>query len=313
MATGGARAGAEAPGCVVMNESFSALWVAEGAEPPVLPGVTWLASPPDHVDGAVVAEVWWQLSPVALEERLFQPTWDTHLLTTAIVMVAPDAALEQRCLWLGRGVQDVLADAHPSALFRAMAHAVARKRREVASRLAYATDLATGLPHQLQLIEHINHLLALREREPAPMVLIALRLQGLERAAERLGDDAASVLRRKLAVRLRSGLRAGDVVASMGSDSFGVLLSHVEAAADGEQVMGKLVRTLEAPIQVAGQPFGLQVSAGLACYPQHGRQAGELLQRAQAQAQNWAAMGRDGVGRMVQHTGQTPANDPDGA
>ena len=35
------------------------------------------------------------------------------------------------------------------------------------ARKAYATDLETGLPHQQQLIEHMSHLLALREREPA--------------------------------------------------------------------------------------------------------------------------------------------------
>jgi diguanylate cyclase (GGDEF)-like protein len=294
-----------------MNMPVSALWVSEGLEPPVLPGVAWLDVSASRAEDDVVAEVWWQLSPAALEARLTQPSFDTHLLTTAVVVMAPEASLDQRCAWLDRGVQDVLADADPTAVSRALAHAVARKRREVASRLAYATDLATGLPHQVQLIEHINHLLALREREPAPMVLIALRLQGLELAADRLGHDAASVLRRKLAVRLRSGLRAGDVVASMGSDSFGVLLSHVEAATDGDRVMNKLVRTLEAPILVAGQPFGLQVSAGLACYPQHGKQAAELLQRAQAQAQQWASMGTEGIGRLVQHSGQTPANDPD--
>ena len=54
------------------------------------------------------------------------------------------------------------------------ARKVERKRLEVAARKAYATDLATGLPNHAQLMEHMTHLLALREREPAPMVLLVL-------------------------------------------------------------------------------------------------------------------------------------------
>ena len=41
-----------------------------------------------------------------------------------------------------------------------MRHAVLRKRVERSAHTAYATDLATGLPHQAQLIEHLTQLLA---------------------------------------------------------------------------------------------------------------------------------------------------------
>ena len=39
-----------------------------------------------------------------------------------------------------------------------------RKRLDIAARRAHATDLATGLPNHAQLMEHMTHLLALRER-----------------------------------------------------------------------------------------------------------------------------------------------------
>ena len=46
-----------------------------------------------------------------------------------------------------------------------------------------------------------------REREPAPMALVVLRIEGLATAASRLGPESANVLRRKVAVRLRANLR----------------------------------------------------------------------------------------------------------
>ena len=107
---------------------------------------------------------------------------------------------------------------------------------ERAARKAYATDLATGLPNHAQLLEHMTHLLALREREPAPMALLVLRIEGLSTTEAALGAEAANVLRRKVAVRLRAGLRASDVVASIGADAFAVLLAWIDAPADGMRV-----------------------------------------------------------------------------
>ena len=75
---------------------------------------------------------------------------------------------------------------------------------ERAARKAYATDLQTGLPNRQQLIEHMSQLLALRGREPAPMALLVLRVEGFATTEARLGRESANVLRRKVAVRLEA-------------------------------------------------------------------------------------------------------------
>lgn len=213
-----------------------------------------------------------------------QPALPQAAFDHAVVVASAvaDDTLEAELLRLG--VEAVAVDADPVGLARAVRHAVERKRVERSARTAYATDLATGLPHQQQLLEHMTQLIALREREPAAMVLLVLRLEGFAQAAARLGGEAANILRRKVAVRLRGNLRAGDVVAAIGPDAFGVLLGHLEAAADGERVAAKLVRALQQPLQVAGQPCLVGAAVGLALYPDHGKDAALLLQRASAQA-----------------------------
>ena len=191
----------------------------------------------------------------------------------------PEPAAPQVARLLQLGVQDVVPtrDARADRLALALRQAVERKRLELAARRAYATDLSTGLPNHAQLMEHMTHLLALREREPAPMALLVLRIEGLATAEAALGAEAANVLRRKVAVRLRSGLRASDVVAALGADRFAVLLAWIDDAADGERVAAKLSQALQRPLSVAGQDVAVAVSAGVARYPGDGRDADTLL------------------------------------
>jgi diguanylate cyclase (GGDEF)-like protein len=234
------------------------------------------------------------LRAVAQWPGLAQAAFDRAVL---VCTGAEDEAAEQALLQLG--VEAIVPLTLGAGLPRLLRHAIERKRLERAARTAYATDLATGLPHQAQLVEHMTQLLALREREPAPMVLLVLRVHGFEQAAQRLGVEAGNVLRRKVAVRLRGGLRASDVVAAIGPDSFGVLLGRLEAKGDGERVAAKLVKSLQQPIPVAGQPCPVSAAVGLAIYPEHGKDAESLLKRASAQAGSVATVGGQGYAASV--------------
>lgn len=233
-------------------------------------------------------------------------------LHAAVLVIAPAGYVEAEALMLLQsGVQEVLPEEEiePQRLARLLRHAVERKRLEAATRRAYATDLSTGLPHHPQLLEHMNHLLALREREPAPMALIALRVAGLAQTESLLGAEAANVLRRKAAVRLRSALRASDVVASIGPDTFAVLLAWIDSPRDGERVAAKLSQALARPFSVAGREQGLGVSVGLASYPEHGKDADALLRRAQGQAGQRVSVGGGQTARAVDRGPDSAAND----
>lgn len=256
----------------------------------------------DVVDVAV-------LSPAMVTD----PSLATELATRIAIVLQADA-VPPPADWMAAlelGVQDCLIPADwslPSAALRvhgaALRHRLARD-----ARTAYATDLATGLPHQQQLIEHMSHLLALREREPAPMALLVLRIEGLATTGARLGVEAASALRRKLAVRLRSGLRASDVVAAIGSDSFAVLLAWIDAAADVDGVAAKLVRSVQRPFSLSGQAVALAASVGVARFPEDGKEAGALLQVALAQAAGEHGQGRVGFANHAERGPATAAND----
>jgi len=224
---------------------------------------------------------------------------------TAVVVVAPalDAILIRH--WQQRGAEDVLLQRElisPTLNLR-LHGAIERKRHEREARTAYATDLETGLPHQQQFIEHVSQLLALREREPAPMAVLALRIEGLATTEARLGREAANVLRRRVGVRLRAGVRASDVVASLGDDGFAVLLGSMLAPSDAVRVGAKLTKALMEPFKVAGQQVAVASALGIAQYPQDGAQPDVLLRRAVGLAASTAAQGRAGFANFGEADG----------
>jgi diguanylate cyclase (GGDEF)-like protein len=225
-------------------------------------------------------------------------------ILVVVAALDPDAVLA----WLAQGVQDVLLadELAAPALPQRLRAAIERKRLERDARSAYATDLDTGLPHQQQLIEHMSQLLALREREPAPMAVLALRVEGLATAEARLGREAANVLRRKVGVRLRAGVRASDVVASLGEDSFAVLLGSILTPADAERVGAKLSKSLAQPLRVAGVDLTVATAIGIGQYPQDGAQPDALLRRAVGLAAAAQAQGRAGFSNFSE-AGGAPA------
>lgn len=231
---------------------------------------------------------------VLLPQRTGLADLPAHAAATALVVVAEGEDAAPLVEWLRQGAADVIAaqELRSPGFGARLRVAVERRRIEREARQAYATDLATGLPHRQQLVEHMSHLIALRERQPAPMAVLVLRVEGLETITARFGREAANVLRRKLAVRLRAGVRASDVVASLGDDSYAVLLAALLAPGDAAHVGAKLLTVLRAPFQVAGQEALVAAALGIALHLRDGAQPEALLARACALAAASPAEGR---------------------
>jgi diguanylate cyclase (GGDEF)-like protein len=220
----------------------------------------------------------------------------------AVLVVTDEPTPAAVADWLQRGAQDVIVPSRMAAADWPLRIRIAIERRRLADavRRAVGLDLDTGLPDPQQLVEHMSHLVALRAREPAPMALLVLRIEGLASTQARLGREAAQVLRRKLAVRLRAGVRASDVVASLGDDRFAVLLASMLAATDAQRVADKLLAALVAPIQVAGQAVAVAVALGIAHHPADGDRPQALLARASALAAAAIAQGRAGFANFAE-------------
>ena len=293
--------------------------IVVGAQPPGLEAAGWGDFQLRSCDGLDAAAVLLQQAPAdalwvalpdaaALQALLNWPALSSTVLDCALV--AGLARPEDGLALVRRGVQDLLPlNAPADEVARALRLGVERKQIQHAERSAWATDVATGLPNHAQLIEHVSHLLALREREPAPMALLAVRVEGFATVQARLGGESAHVLRRKVAVRLRAGLRASDVVASIGPDSFAVLLAWIDAPGDARKVADKLVAALQRPFSLQGEAVAVGVALGISLSPEDGKDAHELLRRSVALAAAAPALGRAGYANFSERGAVPAAND----
>jgi GGDEF domain-containing protein len=219
-----------------------------------------------------------------------------------IVVVEPDA--EHALGWLRQGADDVIGrdELAGASGWRRVRFAIERRRRASPRHAAYSTDPGTGLPHRQQLVEHLSQLLALREREPAPMAVLAFRIEGLRPGGSAEATEAET-LRRKIAVRLRTGVRGSDVVAAIDDDAFAVLLGSILAPADADRVAAKLLAALVAPFTVGAAERSIAVALGVAHYPLDGQDAERLLRRALSLA---------AAAPAVSQAGPAAAHDADG-
>lgn len=199
-----------------------------------------------------------------------------------VLVDSMDAATQQRLL--NTGVLDVVLQADAASLPQRVRLAAQRRLVDAEVRKAYATDLGTGLPNRQQLIEHMSQILALREREPKPVSVLVFRIEGLQGVEAGHGHESANVVRRKVAVRLRAGVRSSDVVASLGADVFAVLLPSTEAPTDAQHVIAKLMQSLREPFKIAGSAVPISTHVGLAQFPQDGKQPDQLLRHASSSA-----------------------------
>ena len=237
--------------------------------------------------------------------------WGPLSSQLAVLLIADACPPDQLVEWFRAGAQDVVSTQdHAGAGWpRRLRAAIERQRVRAATRQAFSTDVHTGLPHVGQLMEHMSHLLALRAREPAPMALLVLRIEGLASTLVRVGAEAAGTLRRKVAVRLRAGVRASDVVASLGDDSFAVLLSLIDTPADADRVARKLLGSLGETFKVAGSDLSVATALGIAAYPADGTQPEMLLRRAVGLAASAQATGRAGYSNRFERGDIPAAND----
>jgi diguanylate cyclase (GGDEF)-like protein len=121
-------------------------------------------------------------------------------------------------------------------------------------------DDVTGLPNRRRLAERIA---VISQAEPGPHAVVFIDLDDFTAVNDNYGQVLGDVLLREMAGRLRAASRPRDVVARLGSDEFGVLLTGTDEA-EAVQIAGHLLEVVSAPVALAGRILTIGASAGVA-------------------------------------------------
>ncbi|MDH5833392.1 sensor domain-containing diguanylate cyclase [Luteimonas kalidii] len=155
-------------------------------------------------------------------------------------------------------------------------------------------DTLTGLPNRHHLQQVLTRALSHARANGDGLALLYVDLDGFKAANDLGGHDAGDRLLQDVAARLTQGLRHGDVAARIGGDEFVVVLPGCRDATAARRVADALRDRLRRIDHLAGQPFQLDASVGIACFPGDGDDVATLL--AHADRAMYAVKRRAGAG-----------------
>jgi len=144
---------------------------------------------------------------------------------------------------------------------------------------ALLCDKLTGLPSRLMLRDRIELELAHARRNASQVSLFHLDPFPLSDIDHLFGYKVGDEVLKQVANRIKASIRESDTVIRMDADEFSVLMPTV---GDDEVplIVSKVTDALEAPIEVGELSVNIGIMIGIASYPEHCKNAEELMRGA---------------------------------
>lgn len=155
-------------------------------------------------------------------------------------------------------------------------------------------DVLTDLPNRSLCLERLRMAVDQAGRTGEHVGVVFIDLDRFKNINDSMGHHVGDALLRSVSKRLLAAVRAGDTVSRLGGDEFVVVLNGVgsveEIASIVDERMLPLVRE---PHVVEGVQLHVSCSAGMAVYPQDGRDIDHLMRHADAAMYQAKSGGRD--------------------
>ncbi len=168
------------------------------------------------------------------------------------------------------------------------------ERRRRSDELAFYDQL-TGLPNRSLFADRLDKAIASAKHHPVVFAVHFYDVDNFKAINDQFGHMRGDDVLRSVARRFGSVARHEDTVARIGGDEFVVLQPGVRALSDVERLARRFQAALSEPLVIDGSEHRLTISAGLALYPENGKDALTLLARADAALYRVKQRGRDNV------------------
>jgi diguanylate cyclase (GGDEF)-like protein len=162
------------------------------------------------------------------------------------------------------------------------------QRREVARRIEAEhrarelslQDSLTGLPNRRQFDQELKAAIAALPRTDAAHAVLMLDLNDFKRINDIYGHAAGDEVLIEVATRLRLAVRDGDLVVRFGGDEFAILARQLAGAEAATSIALRVIRNLDQPIVIGSIHHHIGVGIGIALIPQDGKNAPEIMRKA---------------------------------
>ncbi|MDO9596179.1 MAG: EAL domain-containing protein [Azoarcus sp.] len=141
-------------------------------------------------------------------------------------------------------------------------------------------DQVTGLPNRRLFEDELRKVVDHVRRQAVPAALLFLDVDDFKKVNDSFGHEVGDQVLAMVAERLRSTLRAGDVVGRIGGDEFAAVLYGVGDPDYTAHVVRKLIAAISVPFPTEPTPTHIGLSVGIAMLPADGEDPAALLRHA---------------------------------
>jgi diguanylate cyclase (GGDEF)-like protein len=153
-------------------------------------------------------------------------------------------------------------------------------------------DSLTKLPNRQLFDDRVQLALAQAARLEQKVAVIQFGLDNFKQINGSFGHAVGDRLLQDVSRRLTACLRPDDSVARLGDDRFLFLLPGLRRAEDAAMVLEKVRRSLDQALEINGREIFISASAGIALFPEDGRDSGMLVRNAESALNRAKDLGR---------------------
>ena len=172
-----------------------------------------------------------------------------------------------------------------------------KRQLEEVHRLAFYDPL-TGLPNRRLLMDRLKQALINSTRSGTHGSLMFLDLDHFKQLNDSLGHDVGDLLLVQVAERIQCCVRECDSLARLGGDEFVILLEGLsgeaaEAAAEAEEIAGKILKVLREPYRLSTHDYTSTPSIGIVLFLDNQDSVETLLKKADVAMYQAKSAGRN--------------------
>jgi diguanylate cyclase (GGDEF)-like protein/PAS domain S-box-containing protein len=155
-----------------------------------------------------------------------------------------------------------------------------RKRMEAALEHRALHDPMTNLANRSLFFDRLHQAIHSARRQGTQLAVVVLDLDGFKAVNDAYGHAVGDEVLTIVATRLAEGMRAEDTAARIGGDEFAWIFPRVASRSAVSRMIRKRLDAARKPIVVERKTMDVGVSAGVAIYPDDGRDADTLVRHA---------------------------------
>jgi diguanylate cyclase (GGDEF)-like protein/PAS domain S-box-containing protein len=155
-------------------------------------------------------------------------------------------------------------------------------------------DVLTDLPNRSLCLERLRMAIEQASRQNQLVGVVFIDLDRFKNINDSMGHHVGDALLCSVAKRLQSAVRGGDTVSRLGGDEFVIVIAGATSAHEIYTVVAeRMVPLIRETHEIEGSTLNVSCSAGIAIYPQDGRDVDLLMRNADSAMYQAKAAGRN--------------------